>query len=156
MGLIMPNKTKRKNIAEVGELLDNMIDLRLKGFTFDQTKDALSEYKLSFSQHQSLHHKAGEKIREIQENEVLDTRVLHAQRYEILYDWFIENDFDNNAMKMLENVERLIGLHSNKIGLSIHNLVEKTPQKSNIYDYRKLTDDEHNRLRKLIEKAQND
>jgi len=135
------------------DLLEKFIKLRLTGYNLEQIKSQLSNESISDFEFQKYHHEAGARIRYIQENEVLNTRVLHAQRYEMLYDWFIENDFDKEAMKMLENVERLLGLHSNTIGLSIHNLVEKKPQKANIYDWHKLNEQEHNRLKVLVEKA---
>jgi hypothetical protein len=102
----------------------------------------------------NLFFRAGERIREINENEVLSTRVLHAQRYEVLYNWFLENNFDVNAMKMLESIERLLGLHSASIGVSINNLIEKKTEKVNIYDYKNLTDTEHNRLKELWRKGE--
>ena len=65
----------------------------------------------------------------------------------------LENDFDTNAMKMLENSERLLGLHSNSIGLNIHNMIEKKQEPSNIYNYKNLTDREHKRLEELWKKG---
>lgn len=136
------------------DILDKFIRLRLQGLTQEDIQNQLNELSLSQSQYKKYHHEAGIRIRDIQENEVLSTRVLHAQRYEILYEWFLENDFDKEAMRMLENVERLCGMHSNTIGLSISNLVEKKHQKANIYDFKNLTESEHSRLKELIEKSQ--
>ncbi len=134
--------------------IEQIISHRLEGLSSAQIKEASPELASLSDQQFSLYHwQAGNKIREIQESEVLSTRVLHAQRYELLYQWFLEHDFDNYAMKMLEASERLLGLHSNTVGISIHNLIEKkkTP---NIYDHSKLTDVELIRLKSLLEKAQ--
>ena len=136
------------------EILEKFIKLRLQGLSQEQIKGQLSEFDLTDNQYVRYHHQAGVRIRDIQENEVLNTRVLHASRYELLYEWFIEKDFDNFAMKMLENIERLCGLHSNSIGLSIHNLVENKPQKVNLYKKENLTDSEYNRLQILMKKAE--
>lgn len=139
-------------MIQKSEILELVIKLRLQGKTREQIGQELSEYKLSDYELQKYHWEAGDKIRDIQENEVLNTRVLHAQRYEILYKWFLEHDFDKEAIKMLENIERLLGLHSSTISLSIHNLVEKK-QSTNIYNWQNLTEKEHKRLTELIEKS---
>lgn len=134
------------------DTLEEVIKLRLQGLSSLQIKQDhcqdLHQYEFD-----KLFHKAGERIREINDNEVLSTRVLHAQRYEMLYEWFEENDFDTNAMKMLENIERLLGLSSNTIGLSIHNMIEKKDTKTNLYNYNNLTDSEHSRLTELWQKG---
>jgi hypothetical protein len=135
------------------DVLELFIKLRLQGLSKNQIVTQLAEHNLSEYESQKYHHNAGEKIRDIQENEVLNTRVLHAQRFEMLYEWFLEHDFDNEAMKMMENIEELLGLGSNTIGLSIHNLVEKKPQKVNIYNWENLTENEHNRLKMLVDKC---
>lgn len=134
------------------DILGDIIKLRLQGYTRDQIaqlKPELSNYEVS-----KYHHEAGEKIRDIQENEVLSTRVTHAQRYNLLYEWFIENDFDDYALKMLEAIEKLLGLHSNTIGLSIHNMIQGTPEKVSLYKRENLTDIEFDRLRELMQKAE--
>lgn len=134
------------------KLLEEVIKFRLQGLTSLQIKE--NHYpQLSQQEFDYLFIQAGDRIREINDNEVLSTRVLHNQRYEMLYDWFLENDFDTNAMKMLENSERLLGLHSNSVGLNIHNLVEKKQDNVNIYNYKNLTDSEHGRLKELWEKG---
>lgn len=135
------------------KILEEFIRLRFGGYTFLQIKEKLSEYNLSDYEIQKYHYKAGEKVREIQENEVLNTRVLHAQRYEILYDWFIENDFDKEAIKMLENIERLVGLGNDHIGISIQNMIEKKPEKISLYKWENLTEKEHDRMKQLYEKV---
>jgi hypothetical protein len=139
------------NIAKYDNL-EEIIKLRLQGLTSLQIKEN-SFQELSQYDFDKLFWQAGERIRDISDNEVLSTRVLHAQRYQFLYDWFLENDFDTNAMKMLENIERLLGLHSNQIGLSIHNMIEKKVDTSNIYNYNNLTDSEHKRLKQLWQKG---
>ena len=134
------------------KLLEEVIKFRLQGLTSLQIKE--NHYpQLSQQEFDYLFIQAGDRIREINDNEVLSTRVLHNQRYEMLYDWFLENDFDTNAMKMLENSERLLGLHSNSVGLNINNLVEKKQDNVNIYNYKNLTDSEHGRLKELWEKG---
>jgi hypothetical protein len=133
--------------------LGEIIKLRLEGLSAIQVKDRLEVDDISDSTFYSNYYEAGEKIRDIQENEVLSTRVLHAQRYELLYEWFFENDFDREAIKMLENVERLLGLHSNSVNLSIHNLFQKKTGKANIYNYKNLSEVEMSRLQFLVEKA---
>lgn len=140
-----------EHIAKKSDWIDQIIQLRLQGLSAKQSLDRLDG--LDEVVFYNYYQEAGEKIREAQENDVLSTRVLHAQRYEWFYEWFEENDFDKYALKTLTCIERLLGLHSNTIGFSIHNLIEKKEDKPNIYDYTKLTDEELKRLEYLVNKC---
>ncbi len=147
--------TKYKHHLEP-EIIGEFITLRLKGYSKNQIQTALADKGFTDYEYYKYHAEAGERIRYIQENEVLDTRVLHAQRYEFLYEWFLENDFDDYAMKMLEAIEKLLGIHANTIGLSIHNLVQGKEQKVSLYKIENLTDKEYSRLKELVDKCTND
>jgi len=150
-----PKNTKevRFNDIEVAKRVSEIAQLRLQGKSYsDVKKYMMTTYELTENRYNQYAQRAKDKVRQLLNDDLIHIRVIHADRYEWFYQTFLKMDCDRYAMDALGCIERLLGLHSNTIGVSIHNLIEKK-QQPNLYDYTKLTEQELKRLKQLVDKC---
>lgn len=135
-----------KRVAEIAQL-------KLQGKSIkDIEKYMTITYEISEYVFRQYLEKARDRVRELLNKDLVNVRVVHADRYEWFYNTLYDWGFDKYAMEALGNVERLLGWHSNSIAISIDNLVQKKKQ-PNLYDYTKLSVQELKRLKQLVDKC---
>ena len=152
------NKIKNKehpNAYTKRRRIDEVIDLRLQGKTYRDIYDILSlKYKnFSTTLANQYYVEAGKIIDDLLNDSILHARTIHADRYEFFYKKLLEWGYDKQAMIALENIERLVGIHSPYVQFNIENVVQNKRQQGDIYDYNNLTPDERKRLKVLVDKC---
>lgn len=139
--------------VEVAKRVNEVIRLKLQGKKYKEIENYITTaYDVTTHTVAKDVEIAKKKIKELLSKELVHVRTIHADRYYFFYDQFEKWGYDKYAMDALANVERLMGLGSPLIGISIDNMIERK-KKPNLYDYTKLSKEEMTRLKELVDKC---
>lgn len=123
--------------------------------TNDIYKDIILTYNIHHREVDNDFKIVREQIRQSITEEKENIINLHIIRYEELYQELMNMSLHATAMKVLENKEKLIGLHSGDINIQVNNVENTAVVKSvETFNYQNLNKQEQERLNLLLSKCQ--
>jgi hypothetical protein len=138
--------------GDVEIIVKDCVDLILKGYDYSEIVSQLSyQHQLNYNSAYNYIKKAQDEIKSHTAVDIEETIRIHTNKWEKLYKKFLDIGQHKLSIKCLQFKEKINGIHQQQTSLILNQFEEEIEERS-VYDLNKLSKEESERLRFLLNK----